>query len=255
MDQQKDDVRAFFGRHAEEYRRSASHKSGADLEELLGAARPLKRDRLLDVATATGHTAFAFLPFVREVTGVDLTPEMESAFLREMAERRLTGAHFAVGDAENLPFPDGAFTIVTCRRAAHHFPNKEKALQEMVRVLEPGGRLGIVDMVPPSFPGGAELTNALEQIRDSSHVEAWTQKAWEDAVAGAGCPILHAHVAEEVIPWEKWLYPVTSTPKLDEAFLRVLDEAPRSAVHEVTVLKDGATHFRKHRIVLVAQKA
>jgi ubiquinone/menaquinone biosynthesis C-methylase UbiE len=57
----------------------------------------------------------------------------------------LGGVRFALADAEELPFPDGAFTSLLCTNAFHHYPQPQRAVREMVRVLAPGGRLVIGD--------------------------------------------------------------------------------------------------------------
>ena len=49
------------------------------------------------------------------------------------------------GDSERLPFPAGAFDVVTCANSFHHYPHQDRAVAEMHRVLRPGGRLMLVD--------------------------------------------------------------------------------------------------------------
>ena len=49
------------------------------------------------------------------------------------------------GDSERLPFPGGAFDVVTCANSFHHYPHQQRAVEEMHRVLKPGGRLILVD--------------------------------------------------------------------------------------------------------------
>ena len=49
------------------------------------------------------------------------------------------------GDSERLPFPAGAFDVVTCANSFHHYPHQDSAVAEMCRVLKPGGRLFLVD--------------------------------------------------------------------------------------------------------------
>jgi ubiquinone/menaquinone biosynthesis C-methylase UbiE len=75
--------------------------------------------------------------------------------------------HRAVADSEHLPFLAGSFDFVTCSNSFHHYPNQQAALQEMHRVLAPGGRLIladgfrdnwfghlIYDLAVPRFEGG-----------------------------------------------------------------------------------------------------
>ena len=65
-----------FAQRAAFYTTSAVHKDKAVLDRLVELAHVQPTDRVLDVATGTGHTAFAFAPHVREVIATDITPEM-----------------------------------------------------------------------------------------------------------------------------------------------------------------------------------
>ncbi len=131
----QDQVRAVFGERAATYTTSASHTDPDVLARVVELARPQGGWTALDVATGTGHTAFALAPHVRHVVGVDLTPEMLSEARRLQADNGLDNVSFAVADAHRLSFADGAFDLVTARRAPHHFADIEGALAEMRRVL------------------------------------------------------------------------------------------------------------------------
>ena len=82
---------------------------------------------LLDVGCGTGpmiELLASELPG-RHYTGLDLTPKMI-----EVADaKRIEGAHFVVGDAENLPFDDASFDAVICANSFHHYPNPQAFLQ------------------------------------------------------------------------------------------------------------------------------
>ncbi len=247
-------VQAFFGRHAEAYRQSPGHRAGADLFALVAALDPQPHQRLLDVATAAGHTGLTFAPQVAEVVGLDATPAMAEAFAREAEARGVQNARFVTGDVHALPFPEGSFDLVTCRRAAHHFGDVVTAVAEMARVLRPGGRLGVVDMTPPADPQAAALFNDLERIRDASHVEALTPGRWAAVVERAGLELERLEVLVDPQPLERWLYPVAPEPgvlaQLEDRWQR--DEA---AVRErvVTQGPEGWVYI-KRRALLVAQK-
>ena len=110
-----------------------------------GAAGPA-----LDVATGTGDFALelASRPEVSGVVGLDFTPEMLPLAVDKTRDRRLmdrTG--YAVADAHELPLPDDHFVCATVGFGVRNFVDLPKALQEMVRVLQPGGRLVILEIV------------------------------------------------------------------------------------------------------------
>ena len=151
MDQQSDreDVdakesnRRQFGANASNYAMSAVHAKGASLDRMVELVDPQSHWHCLDIATAAGHTAFAFAPHVAEVTATDLTDEMVDLAATRADEKQLTNVRTQVADAEELPFGDESFDLVTCRIAPHHFPNQLAFIAEASRVLASGGTFAL----------------------------------------------------------------------------------------------------------------
>jgi SAM-dependent methyltransferase len=85
-----------------------------------------------------------------------------------------------------LPYPDASFDLVTCRQCAHHFERPEAALREMARVLRPGARLLVVDSVAPDDPASDTFLNAIELLRDPSHVRDHGVGQWLAMLGAAG---------------------------------------------------------------------
>ena len=109
--------------------------------------------RVLDLATGTGDLAIAVaraLPEA-EVTGMDLSPEMLRIGREKVAER-FPGRPFPMleGDAEELPFADASFEAVTCAFGVRNFEYLTCGLEEMHRVLTPGGGIYILEFSMPS---------------------------------------------------------------------------------------------------------
>ena len=103
-------------------------------------------DRVLDVGTGTGIVAHAVSPFVAEVVGVDLSPEM----LAHAWASRVANEIFEEGDARRLQFPDNWFDKVTTRMIFHHLTEGgDRAMRECYRVLKPGGVIVLSEGVPP----------------------------------------------------------------------------------------------------------
>ena len=250
----KDQVRDFFSQYAHGYAVSASHRAGRDLEQLVALLAPTDVKRLLDVATGTGHTALALAPRVWEMVGMDLTPAMGEQFAALARERGFPHAHFVVGDAEALPFPDASFELVTCRRAAHHFPDPARAMAEMARVLTPEGRLGLVDMVAPDDPASAQFFNQLEQARDGSHQRALSAGEWLALTTANGLSIRTWEVTEERSPWSQWLNPVPADAPAAARALALARAAGPDLADVVLTTARGDLIIRKRRLVLVAEK-
>ncbi len=114
---------------------------------------------VLDVATGSGNTALAAARRFTHVTGVDYVPALlERAKVRAQAEG--LSAEFLIGDAEELPLPDASFDVVLSTFGVMFAPDHERAAAEMLRVLRPGGRIGLSNWVPDGFVGALFKTNA-----------------------------------------------------------------------------------------------
>jgi len=177
-DQIKEQVQQQFAKNAGKYVTSPRHAKGEDLALLVSSSQANDAMYALDIATGGGHVANALAPLVKHVTAFDLTEEMlQSAgdFIRGNGHLNVD---FVRGDAEQLPFADESFDLVTCRIAAHHFPNISAFLSEAYRVMKPGGRLQVIDNVSPEDRELDEFYNRVEKLRDPSHVRALTKSQW-----------------------------------------------------------------------------
>jgi ubiquinone/menaquinone biosynthesis C-methylase UbiE len=85
-----------------------------------------------------------------------------------------------------LPFPAGSFSLLTCRIAAHHFPDIPRALSEFHRVLRRRvGRMVIIDTLLPEDPEIADFYQSMEKMRDPTHIQAHTEREWVSMVEEA----------------------------------------------------------------------
>ncbi len=130
------------------------------VSELLIEALDLhSTEKVLDVATGSGNAALAAARRGCEVTGLDYVPALlERARRRSEAEG--VAVTFVDGDAESLPFTDGAFDVVTSVFGVMFAPDQQRAAGELARVCRPGGRIGLVAHTPEGFIGQLFQTNA-----------------------------------------------------------------------------------------------
>lgn len=202
-EQTKAAVRREFGANAAAYVTSAPHAKGASLERLLALVNPQPDWLVLDVATGVGHTAFLFAPYVRQVWATDITPEMLEQVRRQVTLRQLDNLVIEPADAERLPYTDGAFNLVTCRIAPHHFDAPDHFVAEAMRVLVPGGVLALVDNIVPNGVAGAYV-NALEKLRDPSHVRCLSLEEWRDIFTQSGLTVEHSETLAKQIDFDSW---------------------------------------------------
>ena len=104
----------------------------------------------LDVATGTGDFALdlARKPQVTHVVGLDFAPQMLDLGVRKACSRDLADrVQYLVGDAHSLPFPDDHFICATVGFGVRNFIDVPRAMREMARVVRPGGRVVVLEIV------------------------------------------------------------------------------------------------------------
>jgi arsenite methyltransferase len=147
-------------------------------------------ERLLDVASGTGASAIlAAREFGCVAAAVDYSPE---AVLAAQGASDAAGlcdrVGFAEGDAEDLPFPGGSFDAALCECSLSTFPDQESALAELHRVLRPGGRLAISDVVADQDGLPERLSGAMAAIACVG--SALSHRGYEDLLTRAGFEVL-----------------------------------------------------------------
>lgn len=138
---------------------------------IVDAAAPKPKDRAIDLACGPGSVVCALAEHAAHVTGLDTTPAMLDEARKRAAETGMRNVTWRKGDVYAAPYPDGAFEVVTCRFAFHHFANPPAAFAEMVRLAAPGGRIVLCDGICSDDPGKAAAFNAMERFRDPSTAE------------------------------------------------------------------------------------
>jgi SAM-dependent methyltransferase len=121
--------------------------------QLVAFARIASGERVLDVATGTGVVAITAARGGARVDALDLTPELLEQARENARIARLPEIVWTEGDAENLPYPDATFDVVTSQFGHIFAPRPDVALAEMRRVLKPGGRIAWATWPPEHFVG------------------------------------------------------------------------------------------------------
>jgi ubiquinone/menaquinone biosynthesis C-methylase UbiE len=179
-------IRDQFTRQAQVFNAAASVANKDGLQMIVDAAEPGPDDTVLDVACGGGLVARAFAPYVRQATGIDVTPAMLDQARKASAEQGLVNTSWDQGDVTTLPYADASFTIVATRFSFHHFLEPAAVLKEMVRVCAPGGRIVVADSCPSEDKAKAAAFNCLELLRDPSHTRALPLSEMKNLFAAAG---------------------------------------------------------------------
>jgi ubiquinone/menaquinone biosynthesis C-methylase UbiE len=182
-------VRNEFSRQADAMSKAALFNDENVLARIVEAAQLTSASRVLDVACGPGIVVEALARTAGKVVGCDITPAMLEKATQRCAAVGLRNVSFAPGRAEALPFPDASFDAVVSRSAVHHFPDPAAALREMARVVRTGGRVVTVDVMSAESADEAELHNALEILRDPSHIRMLPRSELHHALTQAGLQV------------------------------------------------------------------
>ncbi len=115
---------------------------------------------ILDVATGTADMAIMMTRYLspEKITGIDISTGMLDIGRQKIARLKLEGqVELYTGDSEAIHFPDNHFDAISVAFGVRNFENLEKGLQEMLRVLKPGGRLVVLEFSQPKKAGFRQL--------------------------------------------------------------------------------------------------
>jgi ubiquinone/menaquinone biosynthesis C-methylase UbiE len=163
---------------------------------------------------------------------------------------------FAGADAEVLPFAANSFDLVTCRVAAHHFPNIASFMREAFRVIKPNGILLVHDHVVSNNKKVANYVNAYEKLRDPAHARALPEYEWKSMFTNAGFSIEVSEqftIEHEVLPWAKRQH--CSDETIEQLQIMLL-RAPQKVLDWMQPREAGTkfAHYTDHHIILKGRK-
>ena len=188
-------AQAHFDRWAGAYGRSRLLPSLQ--RKALAELAPRADDRVLDVACGAGALVVEIAPHVERAVGADLSDgmlDLARSRLRAASGAEHRGkAEFVQAPSDELPFEDADFTAVVCTTALHHFPDPQASIDEMARVLAPGGRLVIGDMARDALT--TKLADPLMRRFEAGHVGLQRKRDIEAMVTRAGLRITRSRHA------------------------------------------------------------
>jgi ubiquinone/menaquinone biosynthesis C-methylase UbiE len=154
-----------FARQSHRYGRGHVLENVEDVQLAVETIQPPPGAKTLDVATGAGHTGLFLASLGHDVTLADIALPMLERAARTAAERGLT-VQTRQHSAEQLPYPDATFDLVTCRVAAHHFSSPPDFVRESARVLRRGGWFLLIDgTVEDGQPEAEAWAHEIEKLR------------------------------------------------------------------------------------------
>lgn len=236
-------VQAQFDAQAQAYLDSALHAAGPDLlrtNELIRQSIPAASGQLLDVGCGAGHLSFAVARVLAGVVAVDPSPNMLSTVSRAAAEKGLGNIQTVQASAHSMPFEGGRFCVVASRYSAHHWLDVPGALKEMRRVLKPGGYLLMIDIEGDENPLVDTHLQAIEVLRDRSHVRDYSPSEWKRLITEAGFSSIKHQNWVTRIAFEPWVTRMRTSRQRVEMIRTVQDEAPAEVARALAIEQDGS---------------
>ncbi len=229
-----------FGPRASAYVESAVHARGEDLaalESVMAKARPA---RALDLGSGGGHVAYLMARHAGRVAAVDLSADMLAAVAETAKGKGLANIETHRASVERLPFADASFDVVVTRYSAHHWHDFEGGLREARRVAKAGAPVIFMDVFAPGPALLDTHLQALELLRDTSHVRNYSLAEWSGALARAGFGLQSVRSWKLRLEFASWIARM-QTPEVFVAAIRALQSgAPREVRDHFAVADDGS---------------
>jgi SAM-dependent methyltransferase len=249
---QQEYAAAHYSSRAEDYVTSAVHAAGPDLDQIEALLAGMSGAVVLDLGCGGGHVSYRAAAHVARVVAVDVTKAMLDQVAKVAAGRGLRNIETRLGAAEALPFADGTFDVVLCRFTAHHWHDMAAGLREARRVLKPGGLAVFIDMVAPSQRVLDTHLQAVELLRDASHVRNFSVPEWVAALSAAGFLLRDFTLRRLRMVFPVWIAR-TKTPVEFETAIRQLQQgAPGEVQDYFAVGEDGSFDIDSATFVLRA---
>jgi len=249
-------VKAEFTRQADQFAAARAVTDAQLTKRFVEAVGAAAQGVILDVACGPGIVSAALAVRAREVIALDITPEMLRKARQRCADAGLDNVTFREGSATDLPFAEGSVDGVVTRLSLHHFPEPRRALDEMFRVLRSGGTFVFADIVSSEQPEESALHNAIEVLRDPSHVRMLPAAELASLVAAAGFTIETETTWDQSREFEEWSGIVDDPERIGP--LRTVVRALAGACQHAGIglsLADGGIVFCHRWHLIVARKS
>ena len=229
-----------FGSTAAAYLTSHVHATGKDLQTLAAEVAATPGVKVLDMGCGAGHASFAVAPHAAAVVAYDLAPQMLATVAAAAIERGFSNITTQQGAAESLPFDDASFDWVISRLSAHHWHDVPQALAEVRRVLKPGGRVIFIDIAGSDHPLLDTHLQAVEVLRDGSHIRDYRADEWIALFAKAGFSATVRERWRMPLEFEAWVTRMRTPQPRVVAIRSIWENAPDEVKQYFAVQADGS---------------
>ena len=229
-----------FGPRAKAYVESAVHSQGEDLAALAGIVERAAPIHAIDLGAGGGHVAYLMAKYAKSVTALDLSGEMLAAVAATAKQKGLGNIATARGGAERLPFDDATFDFVASRFSAHHWRDLEQGLGEARRVAKAGSVAVFIDAFAPGSAMLDTHLQAVELLRDGSHVRDYTVGEWLSALGRRGFALRSFRSFRVRMDFPVWIARMRTPEDRADAILSIQASAPAEVKQHFEIEADGS---------------
>jgi SAM-dependent methyltransferase len=228
-----------FDKLASNFATSEVHSSSQSIRRLHEFLELPPEPSVIDIACGAGHLALSFGDRAKRIVGVDGAPAMLAAF-QKLAKERAIQVETVLAMSDSVSLSSGEFDVAVSRLAPHHFPNLQASVQEMARLVRPGGYVAIVDLHGYDDPGLDEFNHRLEILHDPTHVRSHRPSVWRNTLAGAGLEVLafETHLRESAngISIQRWCEIAASGLEAEQAIRAQLASASAATLNALGIV-------------------
>ncbi|WP_026381567.1 class I SAM-dependent methyltransferase [Afifella pfennigii] len=229
-----------FGDQAAAYLDSPVHAGGPDLACLTWRIAELQPGVAVDLGAGGGHVSYAMAPHAGRVLACDLSEKMLATVAETAAARGFAHVETHRADVHHLPFADASADFLASRYSAHHWTDLAAALKEARRVLKPGATAIFMDVVSPGAPLLDTHLQAVELLRDPSHVRDYALGEWLSAFAQAAFAIRHVETFRLRLDFAPWVARIGTAPERVAAIRTLQSDVADEVKAYFAIEEDGS---------------
>lgn len=241
-----------FGKTANAYLSSTVHSQGSDLVAVAEMFANAADATVLDLGCGAGHLSFTIAPHVKSVVACDLSSEMLAVVDAEAQRRGMNNITTTWAHAQQLPFADAGFDWVCTRYSAHHWMEVTQAIKEIHRVLKPGGTLIVIDTFSPAIPLLDTHMQAIELLRDGSHVRNYSFAEWSAMLEAQAFQIEASKSWKISIEFKSWVERMQTPSQHIDALKSLMKKAPQEVQTYFQIAEDGS--FKMDSLLIKAKR-
>jgi ubiquinone/menaquinone biosynthesis C-methylase UbiE len=249
-DTHTDHIQAQFTRQAQAYANTEQARDLGSMASLVGLTNVDQNSITLDVACGPGRFTMAFAKCTKHAIGFDATEALLGIARSESAELGIENIEFRQGSALELPFSEGAFDVVSCRAAFHHFDKPDVVISEMARVTKTGGQLLIADILGNEDEATGQRHDNLERLCDPTHVRCLPAKEFNALFDSVSLKI--AKSLQNVMSYDVngWIVHGGPTPNVEAEIRRVFQKDLKQNQTGLDVREENGELMFSHQTVV-----